>query len=86
MYWKNQLKGNRFKKKYKKLIIDLKLPHMNKTLLARMQLFVSTRFSHSALELEGKMLAAKHPLFALLPDSTRPSSIMTSKTNIICEK
>ena len=63
---------------------NVKLPHVNKKLLARMRIFVQTPFSHSTLKLERKKSRRKTTrFFTPFPVS---ESNLTSKIMKTCEQ
>ena len=63
MDWENYLE-NPIQKIEKTVKIRVKLPHVNKKLLARKPIFVQTPFSHSTLNLEQKNFTPQnHSIF-----------------------
>ena len=65
MDWENQLEKNPIQKIEKTVKIKVKLPHVNKKLLARKRIFVKTPLSHSTLKLEQKNFTPQnHLLFS----------------------
>ena len=77
MDWKNHLEKNPIQKIEKTVNIKVKLPHVNKKTLARKRIFVQTRFSHSALNLERKISRRKTTrFFAPFPVSAWPKSLL----------
>ena len=59
MDWENDLEKNPIQKIEKTEKIKVKLPHMNKTPLARKRIFVQIPFSHSTLNLERKKISRR---------------------------
>ena len=64
MDYKHRLEKNPIQKIDKTVNFKVKLPHVNKKLLARKQIFVQTLFSHCTLKLEQKSFTPQnHSLF-----------------------
>ena len=63
MDWENHLEKNPIQKIEKTVKIKVKLPPVNKKLLARKRIFVQTPFSHSALNLEQNISRRKTTRF-----------------------
>ena len=73
--------------KFEKTVkFKVKLPHVNKKLLTRKQIFVQTLFSHSSLKLELNLHAAKALAFSLHFLFRRGYSNLSSKIMKMCEQ
>ena len=83
----NHLAKNPIQKLEKTVKIKVKLPHESKKPLARKQIFVQTRFSHSTLNLEQKKLRPQnHSLHFLFRREQNYSSNLSSKIIKMCEQ